>query len=279
MAQENVEIVRSMLEAWEADGFEAAKDAFDAEVEVVDLQSAMGMRDRARGPEELLRMTEQWTDIFDDWGMEVSDLVDLGGDFVLADVTFSGVGRDSGIPVANRQFEVYRLAGGTIAEMRVGFHERKEALAWARQREGEVVAEPDTGQENVEVVRRAFEHFRATGDVLAEAFAPDFVWDMSKFRGWPERQTYPGVEGARQFLADWADSWEDWHVEMLEDLHDAGDRVVGIFHQRGRSKATGLPVEMDFAQVWTFRDGKQVRMEMYASAHEALEAVGVRAPD
>ena len=111
MAQENVEIVRSMLEAWEADGFEAAKDAFDAEVEVVDLQSAMGMRDRARGPEELLRMTEQWTDIFDDWGMEVSDLVDLGGDFVLAEVSFSGVGRDSGIPVSNRQFEVYRLVG------------------------------------------------------------------------------------------------------------------------------------------------------------------------
>ena len=135
MAQENVEIVRSMLEAWEADGFQAAKDAFDAEVEVVDLQSAMGMRDRARGPEELLRMTEQWTDIFDDWGMEVSDLVDLGGDFVLAEVSFSGVGRDSGIPVSNRQFEVYRLVGGRIVEMRVGFHERSEALAWARQRE------------------------------------------------------------------------------------------------------------------------------------------------
>jgi ketosteroid isomerase-like protein len=144
MSQENVEIVRSMLEAWEADGFEAAKDAFDAEVEVVDLQSAMGMKDRARGPDELLRMTEQWTDIFDEWGMEVADLVDLGGDFVLAEVSFSGVGRDSGIPVRNRQFEIYRLVDGRIVEMRVGFHEKDEALAW------------------VETVRPAFENFRAT---------------------------------------------------------------------------------------------------------------------
>ena len=69
------------------------------EVEVVDLQSAMGMRDRARGPDELLRLAQQWTEIFDDWGMDVCDLVDLGGEWVLADVSFRGVGRDSGIPV------------------------------------------------------------------------------------------------------------------------------------------------------------------------------------
>jgi hypothetical protein len=67
--------------------------------------------------------------------MEVSDLVDLGGECVLADVSFSGIGRDSGIRVSNRQFEVYRLVAGRIVEMRVGFHERAEALAWARQRE------------------------------------------------------------------------------------------------------------------------------------------------
>jgi ketosteroid isomerase-like protein len=277
MSQDNVEIVRSMLEAWEADGFDAAKDAFDPDVEVVDLQSAMGMRDRARGPEELLRLTQQWTEIFDDWGMEVADLADLGGDFVLAYVSFSGVGRDSGIPVANRQFEVYRLAGGRIVEMRVGFHERDEAVAWAGRRKREVSAERGGGRANVDVVRRAQEHLRATGEYPADDVAPDFVWDMSKFRGWPERQTYDGADGARQFLADWADSWEDWHVEQLEDLHDAGDKVVGIYRQRGRSKTTGLQVEMDFAQVWTLRDGKQIRMEMYASAQEALEAVGLRA--
>ncbi|HEX6653761.1 MAG TPA: nuclear transport factor 2 family protein [Thermoleophilaceae bacterium] len=141
MSKENVEIVRSMLETWEADGFEAARDAFDPDVEVVDLQSAMGMKDRARGPDELLRLTQQWTDIFDDWGMEVCELADLGDESVLAEVRFRGVGRDSGIPVANRQFEVYRLVSERIVEMRVGFHEREEAVAWAREREREHVSE------------------------------------------------------------------------------------------------------------------------------------------
>jgi hypothetical protein len=32
---------------------------------------------------------------------------------------------------------------------------------------------------------------------------------------------------------------------------------------------------MEFAQVWTFRDGVQARMRMFTSRGEALEAVGL----
>ena len=49
---------------------------------------------------------------------------------------------------------------------------------------------------------------------------------------------------------------EDWRLEVRE-LIDAGDDVVAILHQSGRSKTTGLEVDMDFAQVWTIKDGKQ----------------------
>lgn len=131
-------------------------------------------------------------------------------------------------------------------------------------------------QENVEIVRRAYEHFRERRDFLAEAFHPDFVWDMSTFRGWPERRTYPGIEGASEFLTEWLAAWDEWELE-LEEMHDAGgERVVAIVRQQGRSKATGLPVDMRFAQVWTLSNGKQVRMEMYATPDEALEATGLR---
>ena len=86
MSQDNVEIVRTMLEIWNTRGIDETMDAFDPDVELVDLQAAMGMQDRARGPDELDRMAEQWTEIFDDWGLEVSNLVDLCGDFVMAEV-------------------------------------------------------------------------------------------------------------------------------------------------------------------------------------------------
>jgi ketosteroid isomerase-like protein len=130
-------------------------------------------------------------------------------------------------------------------------------------------------QENQEIVRRGYEHFMASGDFLPEIIHVDFVWDMSTFRGWPEQQTYPGIEGARQFIADWDEAWEDWQVEV-EDYFDAGaERVVTIVRQQGRSKATGVSVDMHFGQVWTIRDGQQHGMQMYASPEEALEAAGL----
>src|SRR6478736_7225745 len=129
-------------------------------------------------------------------------------------------------------------------------------------------------QENVEIVRRRYEHLAATGEPFTETTALDFVWDMSTFRGWPEQQTYEGVEEARGFLRNWIETWDDWELDV-EALHDAGDKVVALVRQRGRSRAAGLPVDMSFAQVWTFRDGTPCRMDMYSDRDEALKAVGL----
>jgi ketosteroid isomerase-like protein len=132
-------------------------------------------------------------------------------------------------------------------------------------------------RKNVELVRRGYEHFQATGDFLDELLAPDFVWDMSTFRGWPEQQLYYGVAGARHFIADWTAAFEEWEISAHE-LRDGGaDKVVAILRQRARSRTTGVPVDMLLAQVFTVRDGRQTRMEMYADPAEALKAVGLEA--
>jgi ketosteroid isomerase-like protein len=130
-------------------------------------------------------------------------------------------------------------------------------------------------EENVEIVRRGFEHLRRTGDFREEdAYGPGFVWDMSTFRGWPEKQTYQGLEGAREFMRDWLEAWEDWQLDV-ESLHDGGDKVVAIVRQHGRSKSTGLQVDMSFAQVFTFADGLVTRMQMFAEPAEGLRAAGL----
>jgi len=128
---------------------------------------------------------------------------------------------------------------------------------------------------NVDIVRSGYEHFAATGDIRVDIVAPGFVWDMSQFRGWPEEQMYEELEGTREFLRAWAQSWDDWEVE-LESLHEAGEQVLALVRQRGRSKATGLPVEMSFAQLWTLRDGRETRMVMYADRVEAMRIAGIR---
>jgi ketosteroid isomerase-like protein len=128
--------------------------------------------------------------------------------------------------------------------------------------------------ENLEIVREGYERFAATGQLDADLITDDFVWDMSNFHGWPEQQVYEGIDGAQAFLSEWMNAWEDWELEV-EAFHDAGDKVVVLAHQRGRSKVGGMPVEMSFAQIFTLRDRKQARMEMYSDRSEALEAAGL----
>lgn len=129
-------------------------------------------------------------------------------------------------------------------------------------------------QENLAIVMRSYEDYRVTGAFREEFSHPDFVWDMSNYTGWPEQQTYDGIEGAAAFMAEWIEAWEDWEWEVRA-LHDIDDKVVAVMHQSGRSKSTGVRAEMDFAQVFTLKDGKLLRMQMYADPDEALEAVGL----
>jgi ketosteroid isomerase-like protein len=126
----------------------------------------------------------------------------------------------------------------------------------------------------VELVRHAYERFRRRKTFAAELAAPDFAWDMSNFHGWPEQQVYEGARGAERFLEEWISAWDDWDLE-LQELHDAGEKVVAIHRQHGRSRSTGIHADMSFAMVWTVRDGKNTRMEMYSDIGEALEAVGL----
>ncbi len=130
-------------------------------------------------------------------------------------------------------------------------------------------------EENVEIVRRSYEHFVATGEFLAETMHDDFVWDMSTFRGWPDRQSYSGIEGATEFNADWDAAWDDWRLEVEVYIDAGGDRVVTIVRQRGRSKTSGVTVDMRFGQVFKVREAQLRGMRMYASPSEALEAAGL----
>jgi ketosteroid isomerase-like protein len=129
-------------------------------------------------------------------------------------------------------------------------------------------------QENVELVRRAWEHFISTQVVPEELLAPDFVWDMSPFGGWLEQPYYEGVEGVQAFLHDWSEPFDDLEY-VVEGYHDVGDDVVTVLRQHGRAKASGVRVEMHYAVVTSVRDGLQTRAKVYAEPGEALKAVGL----
>ena len=60
-----------------------------------------------------------------------------------------------------------------------------------------------------------------------------------------------------------------------EEIIEAGDRVVVPLRLGGRARFTGIPIEFSLVHVATFRNGKALRVDVYADKAEALKAVGL----
>src|SRR5947207_297207 len=131
-------------------------------------------------------------------------------------------------------------------------------------------------QENVEVVKNASEAWER-GDLEAwlEALHPDVVWDSSRFAGLLEGSVYEGRDEVRAFLLDeWRASW-DLYEAHVEDVVDAGDRVLVLWSQRMVEAGSGIPLEVHTAQLCSVRDGKVIRMDNFTDRAEARKAEGL----
>src|SRR5215207_3409465 len=102
-------------------------------------------------------------------------------------------------------------------------------------------------QENVALVRRAFEAFNARDvDGLVSMAAEDSEW--LPFRAQLEGIVYRGHEGIRQFVSDMDEDWEAFRIDPLE-FHDSRERVAVI----GRVSALGQSgVEIDSVAGFVF---------------------------
>ena len=131
-------------------------------------------------------------------------------------------------------------------------------------------------QENVEVVRAAYEAFARGGlDRHMEHFSDDV--DYRAIVGAPDDiGPIRGKDTLRALLQDWVDMFDGFRMELL-DLIDAGeDTVVALERFGGRAKRSGVETDQTLGDVFTIRDGKIVRVREYPSLEVALEAVGLR---
>jgi ketosteroid isomerase-like protein len=71
------------------------------------------------------------------------------------------------------------------------------------------------------------------------------------------------------------EAFEDYEPE-IERLIDAGDKVVTLAIESGRGRGSGAEVQSArTAHVWTLRDGKAIRLDLYNDRADALKAVGL----
>jgi ketosteroid isomerase-like protein len=139
-------------------------------------------------------------------------------------------------------------------------------------------------QENVEIVRGIVNEedlvqlFREDSDRWAAArtasvphFHPDFECVRHDV---PGGKTYVGFVGLRGWYLDWLAPWAEYRTAVNEFI-DCGDRVITLQHSSGRLHGSTQEVTMDPATLWTIRDGKIARWEVYPSHDDALKAVGL----
>src|SRR6478672_5745780 len=127
MSQENVEILRRSNVAFNRRDRDAAFADYHAEVEWRDLMHAPDTPEVIRGISALRANWDIWAEVFDDFGAEVEEYVDLG-DCVLAVTHWLGKGKDSGIAMDLKTVDVYEFADGKVVRVTLSYPDKDAAL-------------------------------------------------------------------------------------------------------------------------------------------------------
>ncbi|HEX6583944.1 MAG TPA: nuclear transport factor 2 family protein [Thermoleophilaceae bacterium] len=104
MSRENVDVVRQYIESarsGDVDAIEAFIAVSDPNIEHTRLPAASGPETYC-GHDGARRWFTDMADIWREWRNEIEELAEVGTDTVAARVLFTGVGRDSGVPVEAR---------------------------------------------------------------------------------------------------------------------------------------------------------------------------------
>jgi ketosteroid isomerase-like protein len=86
---------------------------------------------------------------------------------------------------------------------------------------------------------------------------------------------YRGHEGVREYMRTLYETFDDYRPE-IEGLIDVDDKVVTLAVESGRGKKSGVQVESTrTAHVWTLRDGRAIRLDLYLDRSTALAELGL----
>jgi ketosteroid isomerase-like protein len=127
MSEENVEVVEAAWNAFAQGGLDAVAAYWTEDVDHRAMEGAPDDRGPMHGKDALRAYYQDWLDTFDDIKNEVVELIDAGGDQVIAVLDASGRAKLSGIETKLTYAVVYTIRDRKIARGRE-YAARKEAL-------------------------------------------------------------------------------------------------------------------------------------------------------
>jgi ketosteroid isomerase-like protein len=130
-------------------------------------------------------------------------------------------------------------------------------------------------QQHIDLVRSAYEAYnRRDVEGVMSRFDPDIDWHVPDSLAWGDHVR--GLEAIGRFFEGLRPYMGDDHQVAIDELIDAGDRVVALVHIQGRAAVTGLDLSgmgVD-GHIWTLRDGRVVAVRMYGGTGDALAEIG-----
>jgi ketosteroid isomerase-like protein len=124
-------------------------------------------------------------------------------------------------------------------------------------------------QENVELVRRAYESFTEMERVLH----PDVEYHT--YPDSPEAGVYRGADEVIRYNQRLFGAFESVRI-TLDEVLPAGDHVAVISRQHAVPKGGQTAMVVQVVEVWKIRDGLLAERRSFATRREALKAVGLQ---
>jgi ketosteroid isomerase-like protein len=118
MSQENVELVRRMLQGFTDGGLDTIDEFLDPDVDWRAAEGAVDDVGEMHGPDAVRRYIQDWIDTFDDFSVVVEELRDIGDDRVLTIQRLTGRAKLSGTETDLRYAAISTIRDGKIVRAR-----------------------------------------------------------------------------------------------------------------------------------------------------------------
>jgi ketosteroid isomerase-like protein len=265
MSQENVEIVRAWLEAWNAGDFDAWAEFLAPNVIMLPVEGWPEPGPFA-GREAVVRQFLQQREAWDAEAVEpISDFIDAADRVVLRFIWHAaGHGPAANFDVTG----VFTVRKGKVLIIEF-FWDQAEAL------EAVGLSEQAKSKENVEIVRSICAAWER-GDYSSTEWAdPDIEL---VFSDGPAPGNAKGLAGMAAAWREFLNAWDEFHQQAEGYLELDDERVLVSFRFSGRGKTSGMDLGQmgsKGAGLFHIREGKVIRFAGYLDREHALADLGL----
>ena len=125
-----------------------------------------------------------------------------------------------------------------------------------------------------EQIRAGYAAFNERGEFNTALYHPDVEWHNDP--EWPGGGVHHGPDAVRRDMARQREAWGEARFEPVEIIRVDG-RILVLVDVSVTGKASGAPVSLKGAHIFTVRDGKIAKVEAFTDRERAFAAAGLPA--